>query len=149
MVCIYNNYMTIQWIDFFNSTIVPFILMIVISIALILSVRASRARVGKLSRASSSTQSRRDARFAISAVTLNVIFLVLNLPIVIVDLIGINNSNRVFTCLAYVLYYLYYAIGFYVLVAVNRQFRREFSKLLNLRLRISNMETESAKGRAT
>lgn len=145
MICkqIYG-FAEIQWMDFFNSTIVPFIFMVLLSASLILFVRQSRARVGKLS--SSSAQSRRDNRFAISAVTLNMIFLVLNLPIVIDDLIAIKATpNEFFHYLTSILYYLYYAIGFYALVVVNREFRREFSKLLNLRLRISNMETESAK----
>lgn len=120
--------------------------MILLSTALIYYVRSSRARVGKLS--AGSVQSRRDARFAISAVTLNVIFLILNLPVVIDDLIGVSTTpNILFDYFAYVLYYAYFAIEFYALLAVNREFRREFSKLLNLRFRISNMETESAKGK--
>lgn len=118
--------------DFFNSTIIPFTLMVLLSAALIHTVRASRMRVHATN--SSSSQSKRDNRFAISAVTLNLMFFLLNLPIVVYDLI--STSVEVSELLDYsvqFLYYTYYATSFYVQLIVNSEFKREFLKLINLR----------------
>lgn len=127
--CQLGNIMDLlQWLDFFNSTIVPFVFMIALSIALIHSVRVSRARVHTSSGAHS--QSKRDNRFAISAITLNLVFLFLNLPIVIDDLLAINIiPNYIFDYTAQLLYYLYYAIGFYAQLLVNSEFRSEFVRM--------------------
>lgn len=132
--------LALQWMDFFNSTIVPFIFMILLSIALIHTVRASRLRVH--SNASSSSQSKRDNRFAISVISLNLIFFILNLPIVIYDLISVNTqTSELFDFVVEFLYYSYYASNFYVQLFVNSEFKREFLKLLNLK-QIGNYETE-------
>lgn len=121
--------LVLQWMDFFNSTIIPFSGMILFSIALIYTVYRSRARVR-----SSSNSSKRDYGFAISIVTLNFIFFVLNLPIAIYDIVTANITvSHLFDYSMQIIYYLYYAIGFYAQCIVNMEFRNEFLRLLNLR----------------
>lgn len=142
MNCIqFYDSLTLQWMDFFNSTIVPFIFMIFLSIALIHIVRASRLRVHS-NGSSSSSHSKRDNRFAISVISLNLIFFILNMPIVIYDLISVSTqTSELFGFLVEFMYYSYYASSFYVQFLVNSEFRREFLKLLNLK-EIGNYETE-------
>lgn len=133
------DFVALQWMDLFNSTIVPFMLMIVLSIALIHTVRASRARVHTTTGLGS--QSKRDKRFAISAISLNLIFFILNMPIVIYDMVALESGSQFFDYLTNCLFYLYYASSFYVQLTVNSEFKREFLKLLNLR-QMGNNEAE-------
>lgn len=134
--------LTLQWMDFFNSAIIPFIFMIALSIYLVHCIRASRSRVQKLTPSSfvnrnntsiTSKQLRRDNRFAILIVSLNLLFLVLNLPLVIDDILLVYNpeTDRLFDYFSEVLYFLYYAIDFYTQIVVNIEFRRVFFKMIS------------------
>ena len=144
LVCEQNyDMLALQWMDLFNSTVVPFILMLILSIALIYIVRRSRHRVNRVKRmsilsvqSSSNTQSaRRDNRLAVSVISLNIIFFVLNLPIVIFNIFSVNSEpSDLINYSVYVLYYTNYAIGFYAQLIVNIDFRNAFLKLLNLRV---------------
>ena len=128
-----------------NSTVLPFAAMIVLSIALIAFVFRSRKRV-------MNSASKRDNRFAVAAVTLNVLFLVLNLPMVIDDLVHDMiddmgaNPNDLLDMTSTFLYYLSYAIGFYAQFVVNRDFRRELFKLLGI---VSDVESGLFSGQVT
>ena len=138
MSCQLNiDMMLLQWMDFANSTIVPFFAMLVLSISLIYFVRLSRSRANKLSIGRIGSQSRRDNRFAVTAISLNLIFFVLNLPSSIILVMGsLNTDSNVvlgFNQLSLFLYYLYYAIGFYIQLLVNSEFRIEFFKLIHLK----------------
>lgn len=125
--------LTLQWMDFFNSTIVPFLIMIILSISLIRCVKASRLRL-KSSNTRGDAQLRRDNRFAVMVVSLNLLFLVLNLPILIDDILGVETDvDRIFDYFCEVLYFLYYAINFYIQLIVNSDFRHEALKLFRLK----------------
>ena len=79
------------------------------------------------------SNSKRDNKFAIATVTLNIIFFILNLPIVVYDLILLNSGpNHIMDYISALLFFLYYAIGFYTQLVVNSEFRIEFYKMLNL-----------------
>lgn len=141
-----------MWIDSFNSTLFPFAFMVVLSIALVYLVRASRSRVQTTTTTMTTTttkttsrlsyQSRRDNRFAIVAITLNLMFLILNMPIVIDDLFSAYIiPNYIFDYLSELLYYLNYSIGFYVQLIVNSEFRREFYHMFVYKLRCSKISS--------
>lgn len=129
----------LDWMDLFNSTLIPFIVMIFLSIILIFFVYHSRSKMH--SRSSSSTM-RRDLRFSVSIISLNVIFLILNLPITIVDLLG--SPSSIFEYISDVLYFMNYAISFYVQVVVNIDFRNEFLKLFNFNARNNRYRTDQS-----
>lgn len=112
------------WMDLFNSTLLPFLAMIILSIALIYCVRLVRSKV----------KSGRDNKFAISIITLNFMFLILNLPIVIDDLVSLDSTRSVLYYFIQSLYYYYFAIGFYTQLVVNSDLRHEFLKLFQLRV---------------
>lgn len=137
--CITNvDYLITAWMDFFNSTILPFLLMIFISLALILSIQKSRAKIHN-SASKNAGLSRRDRKFAITTLSLNLIFLILLGP---VEFYGIFNNtndpansayNNMIDYIALELYYLNYAIGFYVQLVVNSLFRNEFLRFLKVK----------------
>lgn len=142
MVCEQNyDSIALQWMDLFNSTVVPFILMLILSLVLIYNVRRSRLRVHRMSMhrasivsVSGTNSSRRDNRLAVSVISLNTLFFILNLPIVIFDILTVDSeASDLINYSVYVLYYTYYAVGFYAQLIVNSEFRTEFLKLLNLR----------------
>ena len=133
MACKHNfDHVILDTLDIFNSTVLPFIGMIILSIALIVCVYRSRSRMNSTS---ASSRTKRDNRLAISTISLNIMFLVFTLPLTFYDLFSYNYSipeKFVFS-----IYYCYYGLGFYIQIIVNRDFREEFLRLLNLKV-ISN-----------
>lgn len=126
--------------DLFNSTAIPFAGMLILSTLLIYNVRLSRIRVHGTNAVTSVSTSRlkslkSDNRLAVSVISLNTLFFILNLPIVIYDIFTADVTPDDLTDYAVnILYYAYYSIGFYTQMVVNREFRLEFLKLLNLRV---------------
>lgn len=132
--------LALQWMDLFNSTAIPFVGMLILSILLIYNVRLSRIRVHGTNVMTSVSTSRlkslkSDNRLAISVISLNSLFFTLNLPIVVYDIFTANVTPDYLTdYAANILYFAYYSIGFYTQMVVNREFRLEFLRLLNLRV---------------
>ena len=129
--CEYDvDHVVIDMMDLMNSTVLPFIGMFILSIALIICVYRSRSRIN------SSTS--RENRFAMSAISLNIMFLVLNFPLTIYNLLACDDV--ILGNIFYLLYYGYFGLGFYMQIIVNRDFRDEFLLLLNLKV-IRNIDT--------
>ena len=120
--CVQYNTSILNWMDLINSTIFPFFAMFFLSIALIVCVYRSRSRIS----------SRRDNRFAVSAISLNIIFFALNFPLTLYDFISYDND--VFFYFVYLLYYCYFGSSFYTQIIVNKDFRDEFLLLFNLKV---------------
>lgn len=113
-----------------NTSILPFIGMFILSIALIVCVYRSRSRIN-------SSNTKRDNRFAISAISLNVMFFVLTCPIALYNMFTYEVS--IISSFANLLYYSYYGLGFYMQIIINRDFRNEFLFLINLK-RVNNSD---------
>ena len=110
--------------DLINTTLLPFLLMVILSIALIVCLYRSRSRIN--------LSTSRDNRIAISTISLNIMFFVFNFPMTFYDYITYYESF-----LSYFLYLLdlcYFGLGFYMQLIVNRDFREEFLRLFNLKL---------------
>lgn len=134
-ICFENvNYSLLNWMDFYNSTVIPFLLMILLSLAIIYHVLKSRLKI--MAKNSEGQRIRgRDRKFATGLISLNFMFLMLNLPIVIFNLFTIDVDSDTLNVLSYftiLLYYLNSAIGFYVQLIMNSLFRTEFLVLLRL-----------------
>jgi hypothetical protein len=120
---------------FYNSVIVPFILMTILSVMLIVTLVQTRLRVRQRSTNSTSNNSHnsvlnhRDRKFAITIIIINMIFLVMVVP---------NNVPVSYSAAKIVSNYLQWlstshsSTSFYIQLAVNSLFRREFFKLLRL-----------------
>lgn len=133
----------LQWMDFWNSSILPFMFMTVSSVGLIRSIRASRSRISRLS-GSSNSQLKRDNRFAVTIISLNFIFLILNLPLVFDQILSVYVIDEpIFDYLSEILYFLYFAIDFYTQLFVNIEFRREAFKLFRLELKSKSATTDN------
>ena len=104
------NHEIIDMMDLVNSTVLPFIGMFILSIALIICVYRSRSRIN------SNTN-----RFAISSISLNVMFFILTLPIVLYYMIA--NEDSIISNFSNFLFYSYFALGFYMQIIVNRDFK--------------------------
>lgn len=150
-LCIMNMEL-LYWIDLLNSSVLPFIFMILTTSITIRCIIKSRSRItippstpttsnggnychqvrGSLSR---------DAKFSLTSISLNVLFLVLNLPNQVFALyLSFNDQLDTdelwiklvgFTVLG--LFYANHAFGFYVQLAFNGVLRRETLKLLGMR----------------
>ena len=106
-----------------NATVVPFIGMFFLSIALITTVYRSRMNLCAITR--------RDNRFAKSTISINVMFFVFTFPLSLYYFFTYDNS--IFSHFASIIYYANYGICFYMQLIVNRDFRDEFLRLVKLK----------------
>ena len=143
LVCEQNyDRLALHWMDLANSKVIPLIIMFITSILFIYFLRRSRRQIHSLKESGiRSVQSlgiqlsRRDNRQAVSVICFDTLFFLLNLPIFIIIVFSVNSKPSDLVSYTFkLLYYTYYAVGFYVQIIVNREFRNEFLKLLNLRV---------------
>lgn len=132
------------WI-FFNSAVIPFILMTILSIATTVGVIRVHKRV-RLSRKNESTANRaqiRDIKFGITLVILNILFLILNIPsklLFIFDFIPFDERKDYFAKYVFIQIFVelnefYFAVVFFVQLAVHNLVRKE---LFNIYRRFFN-----------
>ncbi len=120
-----------NWMDLFNSTLIPFLFMLVSSLYLSHVIFISRRKL--LTKGSSKVNRRlkKDIRFSITLISLNVIFVVLNLPIIIYLIILMTgNFDPIIFSIVDNLYYLSYCLNFFIYIIVNSNFRKEFFRII-------------------
>lgn len=140
-VCWQNmDTLVLEWLNLFNSSIVPFILMFLLSIILVNYVRLSSSKSHGSDNNASSSRLKRDNRLTITVISLNLIFIVLNLPIFIYHIVAVYTEPPfLLQYSVHILYYSYYASSFYTQLVVNRDFRNEFFKTVRIMIRsVSN-----------
>ena len=119
----------VYWMDFFNSTILPFSIMILSTISLLVFVFKSRKRLNRINSDY--------IKFAIESIAIDASFLILSLPLVSYSLISIyiKIENELIDELIYVFtcdfYYLNFAILFYVNYSFNSIFKNEIILIAN------------------
>ena len=115
-----------------NSVFLPFIIMIVSTILLIHLIITSRRRVHQnLTRENAII--RRDIKFARTAISFNLYFLITNLPLNLLAYLPFF-SSPVFFLLNMLFYYIFmasYAGNFYIILLSNTLFKREFFKIFS------------------
>ena len=123
----------LHYIDLVNTTIVPFFIMILSTIITLREVFRSRNK----SSFNTSTKTR-DIKFAITSISLNVLFLIFNLPTTLYNIIRFNlishnliQLNSIISPIIYLVFHLNYATLFYVNLIVNSLFRKEFLNMIN------------------
>ena len=128
-----EDYAVINLIDFFNSTLIPFIFMVIFSTLLIHTILRSRQRILRYGTNLNRNQFRKDVKFAISSITLNIFFVVTNAPICIGNFIdSISNDSDLFQSF-YCIYYISFIDNFYVFYFTNSIFRNEVHRILNIK----------------
>lgn len=140
LVCTFSAAGITTIVDLLNTSLLPFIVMITFSILTFMGVLSSRKRVQKhsLVGGSASKMSRiqcRDMRFGITMITINVVFVLTNAPIMFLSVIMFHfnvdvdqDVSRILWFLFFFLFYSFYAIPFYVKLTVNSLVRKEFLK---------------------
>lgn len=117
------------WLDIFNSTLIPFIFMTIPTIATIHVLFNSKRKFSKITT--------KDYKFAITSISLNVLFFLLNLPITLVFLvesyiqIDEDTSNFIYV-ITDLTYHVNYGSMFYLNCLVNSVFRDEFFSMISL-----------------
>jgi hypothetical protein len=142
-VCIPTGGDLINWIDLFNSTLVPFFLMIVFTILILKSIFESRKRlkINHLKSAPNSSAKKtnknqnRDAKFAITSITLNVMFLITNVPIAFYSIYDFyvtvepNLDILLYIC-TLLLCYINFGSIFFINYYANSMFKEELMSLI-------------------
>jgi hypothetical protein len=122
----------VGWMDLVNSTVIPFTLMIIFSTLTIFYLVRSRSRIATNNQ---TVLSRRDIKFSVTSIALNICFLVLNSPIVTLNIIWvyINISDAEFefyNAIASIFFYINFGMLFYINLFFNSIFRDEIMNIL-------------------
>ena len=120
-----------------NATIVPFLLMMITTIIMLIKLFRSRRRRSQqlnTNHQSSPSTKRKDVKFAIITISLNLIFLTFNLPLIVSSLLlnYLNDIEHLILDLFLFLFQCNYSSLFYVNLIVNSLFRKQFFNLIKL-----------------
>jgi hypothetical protein len=110
-----------------ETFILPFMILIITSVLTTRQLYKSRHLIERVGNVSKDRKSR-DAKYAITSVTLNIMFIVLKLPFLFFYFLNayfLYYSVYFLTIAAY-LFYLYASLGFFVHLATNTIFRQSF-----------------------
>jgi hypothetical protein len=130
--CYYNNsFEGLSWFDFFWSAFIPFSLMLAFSSISVINLFQSRL-------SASNRLSPRDIRFAYVTLSFNLIFLILNFPIALYDLVSnyiyIDSAiSSIIYLIVFILNDTFCGIFFYLNFMTNSLFKNEFFKLINFK----------------
>ena len=133
-VCLIPYPDTLNMMDLINSTIIPFLLMIVSTALTIKSVFDSSRKNQSTNQAQTDRQiRRRDIKFSITSIAFNIIFLILNLPFALSSVIPNTTMSNIesyfLVILLLFLTYLNHATVFFINISVNKIFREELKIL--------------------
>ena len=126
-ICFFNNdenQLTVTLMDLIDFILIPFILMIIFSTLLIITIFKSRSKVNNSLK--ENKRLKKDIKFSISLLSMNLLFILLNLPDEIDLFLPFN--NEIYSPLAQ-LCNLSFAINFYLILFTNSLFRKEFISL--------------------
>jgi len=124
----------LSWMDLGNRILVPYIIMTACSLLLIFSITKMRTRVVQifLTQVPSTIERRKNIQFVATTISLNTIFILLNLPFAVICFQPNYYYDLTFLITFY-LYYMSYALNFYIMLASNSLFRNEFLMMIRLR----------------
>ena len=118
------------YIDLFNSTLMPFIFMVLTSFLLVCKIYKSRSKFQ--SKSKNNIKQKKDIKFAISSITLNLIFLFFNLPMCIYQILPVSKVLSAYVIFNN-LFYTSFSTQFIILFLTNSLFRKQFMKLLRIK----------------
>lgn len=131
--CNLNEHMKMHWLDLANAAVVPFTLMIMINIIILRYIFKSRKKINICPNA---RLSRRDRKFSITSISLNLIFLLLNAPTNIYSIVHEYQKidvhlHKLLDTTFLLMFYSNYALNFYLQILVNSILRNEIVKMLS------------------
>ena len=134
----YLNILT--WYDLFNSILVPCLIMLVCTLVTVRKLYKSRRNIShevsnaaaiSIKNENNRRRVHRDRQFAITSVSLCLVFLALNIGLAVHNIVStmISVSVLIFD-IVFVVYTVNYSIKFYLYLGVNRSFLLEFKNIL-------------------
>jgi hypothetical protein len=134
--CSFNkeNLFVISIMDSINRVFIPFSLMLICSFLLINNIFKSRTRIVENFLAEENRTFYAEIRLSTVSLSLNLIFLFLNIPFCVIRYVPSYFSNVNLFLYSYYLFYFSYSINFYILLLSNTLFRSEFFSLFKKNL---------------
>lgn len=130
-------------IDLLNLIVIPDILMIVCSVLLIRSIFSLRNKIRATFLSKENKSFRKDIKLSITSLSLNIIYVALNLPFSILNFT--SNLDRFLDIFLMYLFYSSYAISFYVVLITNSLFYKEVFKVFGNRNEIPGIISDVLK----
>ena len=118
--------------DVLNRVILPFGLMLIGSILLIYSLFKSRTRIVENFLADENKTFYTEIRLATTSLSLNLIYILLNLPISVINFSQLYDNLYMYIY-CYYLFYLSYSLNFYILLISNSLFQNEFFEMIKIK----------------
>lgn len=136
-ICMLENlphYKAVNILYLVQSTFVPFAIMLTTTLITVRVLFLSRSRVQFNNSREMSQRRRRDIKFAVNSVALNVLFFIFLTPITLVYLIPIPDPDLyLLVYLTFVnIYFLNFSVPFFIYLVFNSIFRRELLKSLHM-----------------
>jgi hypothetical protein len=118
-------------LDFFHSTIFPFFFMILFTSLTLFHIYKSRKKI----KSNRNSFKSKDLKFAFTSISLNLCFLVLNFPIVLILLLSnyiyvISTNLDLFYVIGSTFYYMNFGTVFYINFLANSLFKNELIHLI-------------------
>ena len=128
-----NSFTIIMYQVLIETFILPSIVMIITSVLIIRQLYKSRNSIERVGNVSKDRRSR-DAKYAITSVTLNIMFMIFKLPYLVFYTLNayLLYYNVYFYNISAYLHYFYVSSSFFVHLATNSLFRKELLLLLRL-----------------
>ena len=138
-------YNILSWFDLFNTTLIPFSVMLICTIVTLIKIYRTRKNVSKPKDPSKNNSGKknkeakkreqRDLQFAITSISLCLLFFILNIGIIVFNLLASYDlvpvgDYKLYACLTLVIFVADYSIKFFVYLLVNRHFLSEFKFFL-------------------
>ena len=120
----YESQSIISSMDIVNCLLAPFLLMLIFSILLIVTIFKSRSRMNLNNTEREKKRLKKDIKIAISSILMNLLFLILISPLDLYLLLPYY-SDDVYYITSYI-FYISYAVNFYILFLTNSLFRKVF-----------------------
>lgn len=132
-----SYYKVINTFYLIESSLVPFLIMLVATIVIVRVLYASRKRVETSRDISMKSRRAKDIKFAVNSMVLNVLFVILQSPISLSYIIDFSDQNThvVFYYIASILYYMNYSVSFFAHFASNSMFKRELLKIVGFKFK--------------
>jgi hypothetical protein len=121
----------VSFMDLVNYILLPFFLMIIFSSLLIAFIFKSRRRVLLNNSVREKKRLKKDIKFSISLLSMNLLFTLLNLPLEIANFLPVSIDNDIYVSLSY-LFNLSSAVNFYLALSTNSLIRKEFLSLIEV-----------------
>ncbi len=125
-----TNEITYYTMDLVNRVIIPFLFMSTTTLLLIYTVFRSRKRMITKYSTPNFKNSRRDIKFSVTILLLNLTYITLMLPLCIVNFFPFYFESDFSICFSYFLFYMSYGVNFYIILISNSLVKKEFLNML-------------------